>query len=291
MAESFDFASKGEPDTRITQSTLVVNKSPSPHIYEGDVKERAISRDNLRTRLDLNSRYQSTDFHDWLHRRLNVMRGEHILDVGCGTGAQSLRFLECIGPRGSVSALDISPASVEELVRNANGDLRLVAVTADMADLDEVIRARFKQRSYTLAHSSYSLYYSPSRMAVLRRMADSLLSHGRLAVFTPTTPHGLVEIASKFSVIPEPVMESLEFGPSVLEPEFRSLFWEVEINFFQSEMRVTSVDDFMGFYRATTYYSAQAEPGIRRFAESELRSKGAVIYSKNGYLIIGRDRR
>jgi len=268
-----------------------VNRPTLSHIYEGEVRDRATSSENLSTRLELNRRYQSADFHSWLQRRLNVSRGEHILDVGCGTGAQSLRFLDSIGSHGSISALDISSSSIEELSRSANFDHRLQAIAADMAALDDVINSRFKQKLYTLAHSSYALYYSPTRLNVLQRMAESLLSHGRLAVFTPTTPHGMVEIASRFSAIPEPVIESLEFGHSVLEPRFRSLFWEVEIHFFQSEMRVTSLDDFMGFYQATTYFQADAAPEIRKYADSEIGAKGSVNYSKNGYLIIGRDRK
>lgn len=263
----------------------------APHVFEGKIRDRATSRGSLNTRLSLNSRYQSADFHGWLHRRLAVTRGEHILDVGCGTGAQALRFLEAIGERGTVSALDISRESVNELLRSANGDARLSAAVADMADLDAVIRDTFTRRTYTLAHSSYALYYSPARLSVLERMADALESSGRLAVFTPATPHGMVDIAARFGPVPDLVLESLEFGPAVLEPAFRSLFWEVEVHYFQSEMRVTSLDDFMEFYRATTYYDAGAEDSVRDFARTEIDARGAVSYSKNGYLIIGRDRR
>ena len=263
----------------------------APHVFEGEIRDRATSRGSLNVRLNLNSRYQSADFHSWLHRRLDVSRGEHILDVGCGTGAQSLRFLDAIGARGTVSALDISSDSVDELLRSANGDPRLTAAVADMADLDAVIRQTFTRRMYTLAHSSYALYYSPARQAVLERMSDALESSGRLAVFTPATPHGMVDIAARFGPVPDLVLESLEFGPAVLEPKFRSLFWEVEIHYFQSDMRVTSLDDFMAFYRATTYFDPDVEGSVRDFAQAEISARGAVSYTKNGYLIIGRDRR
>lgn len=261
------------------------------HIYNGEVQQRAINHESLNTRLEINQRYQSRDFHRWLHRRLNVVPGEHVLDVGCGTGAQSLRFLEDIGAHGSITALDINNASIEEMLHKARLDTRLQAISADMADLPELIKLRFRQKTYSLAHSSYALYYSPARLDVLRCMADNLFSHGRLAVFTPTKPHGMVEIAARFSAVPDVVFDSLEFGPSFLEPEFRSLFWEVEVHFFQSEMQVTSVEDFMSFYHATTYFSADAESAIEEFARHEIKAKGFVGYSKNGYLIMGRDRK
>lgn len=268
-----------------------MNETRAAHIFEGEIRDRATSRRSLSTRLALNKRYQSADFHSWLHRRLNVTRGEHILDVGCGTGAQSLRFLDAVGANGTVSALDISGESVEELRRSAGGDTRLTAVVADMGNLDQVIRESFMEQAYTLAHSSYALYYSPARLEVIERMTDALTSSGRLAVFTPTTPHGMVEIAARFGSVPPAVLESLEFGPAVLEPRFRALFWEVEIHFFQSEMRVTSLNDFMSFYRATTYFDRNVEGAVEDYARAEIKSSGAVRYSKNGYLIIGCDRR
>lgn len=256
-----------------------------------DVKARAIDSKSLETRLELNQKYQSKNFHDWLHQRLNVSEDEHILDVGCGTGAQSLRFLEALGEQGTVSAIDISSSSVEKLLEVVRGDNRLEAFTADMADLNKIIEKKFKQKKFTLAHSTYALYYSPSRLEVIKHMADAIYNFGRLAVFTPAAPHGMVEIASRFSSIPAAVLESLEFGPAVLEPELRSLFWEVEVHFFQSEMRVTALEDFINFYRATTYFDASVTDQVRLYAQKEIRENGFVKYEKNGYLIIGRDKK
>lgn len=261
------------------------------HVYSGEIKDRAISTGSLNTRIDLNRKYQSKNFEQWLFKRLNVIPGEHILDVGCGTGAQSLRFLDAIGDLGSVSALDLSRSSVEQLINAAGGDARLTAIAEDMANLDEVIKKRFREKKYTLAHSSYALYYSPARMDVLRVMVESLYEFGRLAIFTPVSPHGMVDIAAKYSPIPDPVLESLEFGPKVLESAFRSLFFEVEVHYFQSEMRVTSLQDFLDFYKATTYFDESALGDISRYAEGQIVKDGAVVYAKNGYLIIGREKR
>jgi SAM-dependent methyltransferase len=257
------------------------------HIYSGDVRVRATSTASLDTRLDLNRRYQSVDFADWHMKRLAVRPGEKILDVGCGTGAQSLRFLADIGPRGSVSALDISPDSVASLLTAGGGDPRLQAVAADMADLASVIRDEFRQQRYTLAQSSYALYYSPAREDVLRVMAESVFDDGRVAVFTPAGPHGMVELAAKFGDVPAAVYDSLEFGPTRLTPLFRQLFWEVRIDYFQSVMRVTSLTDFMDFYRATTYFDEAAAGDLEDYARKEIEATGAVTYEKNGFLVQG----
>jgi ubiquinone/menaquinone biosynthesis C-methylase UbiE len=259
----------------------------SEHVYDGKLFEQATSTQHLTTRLELNRKYASTDFDAWLMSRLDVGEGEAVLDVGCGTGAQSLPFLKAVGPRGSVSALDISAESVQTLRTRAGNAPNLTAVAADMATLRECINSRFPVKQYDLAHSSYALYYSPQRLRVLETMRDALKPGGRLAVFTPCHPHGMVDFAHRFHAIAPEIDESLTFGPSVLEPFFRGNFWDVVVHFFHNRMRVDSVADFMTFYRATTYYVRDAEAAIAKEVGERIAKAGFFEYEKNGYLIIG----
>ena len=78
------------------------------HVWTGEKKRRAISSDDLKMRLDINKRSQSKDFQSWLRKRLNVQPSEQILDVGCGTGAQTYFMAEDAGEDGNVIAMDIS---------------------------------------------------------------------------------------------------------------------------------------------------------------------------------------
>lgn len=45
--------------------------------------------------------------------RLLVRPGEHVLDVGCGTGATALALARAVGPTGRVTAVDVSGALLE----------------------------------------------------------------------------------------------------------------------------------------------------------------------------------
>jgi SAM-dependent methyltransferase len=75
---------------------------------------------------------------------LGVFRpGDHILDVGCGTGAEAL-FLAGRGMR--VTAMDLSPGMIAEVERKAaEGGLqdRIHPVVADIRDLDRWPAATF----------------------------------------------------------------------------------------------------------------------------------------------------
>jgi SAM-dependent methyltransferase len=192
-----------------------------------------------------------------------------------------------VGPTGSVSAVDISAESVALLKGRISPHARVDAVAADMADLARLIANVFSEKQYTLAHSSYALYYSTKRIEVLDVMRGSLKSGGRCAVFTPNEPHGLVELAARFTDIPPAVPESLSFGTDFLQPYFAKHFRRLEVHHFRNVISVPSAEILIEFYRQTTYYDAKAETGIRAVVDEEIKRNGRFDYEKNGYLIIG----
>jgi ubiquinone/menaquinone biosynthesis C-methylase UbiE len=256
-------------------------------IYSGDRGERATATAYLEKRIEINRAYSSADFDVWLFGWLKVQPGEDILDVGCGSGAQTIPFAEMVGPTGSVSSLDISADSIALLNSRIPSGVRVEAVAADMADLAQVIANTFSVKRYSLAHSSYALYYSPNRLDVLDFMRGALKPGGRCAVFTPNRPHGLVELAARFTDVPSVVDESLRFGPDVLQSYFEKHFPRVAVHHFHNVVSVPSTDILIEFYRQTTYYDAQAETKMRAVVDESVKQKGRFDYEKNGYLIIG----
>jgi ubiquinone/menaquinone biosynthesis C-methylase UbiE len=258
-------------------------------IYEGDIKERATSTESLEIRLQLNNQLSSTNFHEWLMKKYNVQTGEDILDVGCGEGAQAIPFSERVGESGSVSAIDISATSIEKLQIKGKQFPQLEAIVGDMSNLQTIIDKQFRVKQYDLAQSAYSLYYASDRYVVLDAMRKALKPNGRLAVFTPNAPHGMVNFVKQFTSVPKQVEECFVFGPTILEPYFRKYFWDVEVHLFHNIVSVPSVDDFLTFFRATTYYNAAVESVVAQAVQDEIDKHGIMKYEKNGYLIIGKN--
>ena len=153
-----------------------------------DRSNRARASNLLKKRIEINYAYSSTDFDARLLERLAVKSGEHVLDIGCGTGAQSIPIAGLVGPSGSVSSLDISAASIATLQSKIPAGSHVQAVASDMADLARVIADTFTTRQYSLAHSSYALYYRDQQLHVLDVMRGALKAGGRCAIFTTNRP-------------------------------------------------------------------------------------------------------
>jgi ubiquinone/menaquinone biosynthesis C-methylase UbiE len=249
--------------------------------------ERARDSDLLARRIEINRNYSAADFDGWLLERLAVGPGEDVLDVGCGTGKQSIPFAGLVGPSGSVSSLDISAASIATLKSNIPAGAHVEAVAADMADLARVIAEDFTTKRYSLTHSSYALYYCDKHLDVLDVMRGALKPGGRCAIFTTNRPHGLVDLAARFTEIPPEVEGPLRFGPHVLKPYFEKHFKSHDVHHFHNVVTVPSADIMVEFYRQTTYYDPAAEAKVRAVVEDEVKRTGSFRYEKNGYLIIG----
>ena len=256
-------------------------------IYDGDLEARATGASYLEKRIEINRSYSSADFDAWLLEHLALRAGDDVLDVGCGSGSQTVPFSEIVGDNGSVSALDISAESVELLKSRVRHPARVQATAADMNDLEHIIENEFRVKQYDLAQSAYALYYSDKRIDVLDVMRSHLKPGGRCAVFTPNAPHGLVELAGRFTDIPKEIDDCMEFGPKVLAPYFEANFPTVTVHHFHNEVSLPSAELLLEFYRQTTYYDETAEDPMRRHAETVIAKDGAFRYEKNGYLIVG----
>lgn len=243
---------------------------------------------SLVARLEVNRKFAQSDFHNWVYERLAFQPGMDVLDVGCGNGAQAVEALKRVGPGGSVSAMDISAESVEQLRDQARDARNLTAVVGDMRNLADDIRDRFRVKTYDLAYSVYSLWYGGEHIKILDVMREALKPGGRLVVCVPNHPNGLRELVKSLGR-PTPYWDqSTHFGSNVLEPYFRAYFYQVTIHLQKNVVRIPSVDELLRFFRATGYHSAEVEPRLARYVAAEIEGAGTFSFEKNNYLIEGR---
>jgi len=101
----------------------------------------------------------------------------------------------------------------------------------------------------------------------------------------------MVSLAKKFHKIPPLVEDSLKFGNKVLEKKFREMFWEVQINYFQSLIKIENLADFKLFYQSTTYFNKKHQNRIYKYVQNKILNNGHISFEKNGYLIKGHEKK
>ncbi len=102
---------------------------------------------------------------------------EHVLDVACGTGHASLAIAQRL-PTGRVTAVDFSPAMLDEARRKA-ASIKTANITfleRDMHDLE------FPDNHFDAAVCAFGIFFSLDMDAQLARIAAAIRPGGRLMI-------------------------------------------------------------------------------------------------------------
>ena len=250
-------------------------------------KDRAESLELLTPRLHINEKCQDRDFQTWLQSRLSVKAGERVLDLACGDGAQSRYFDKRIGKNGYLRCVDIHEPSINAIKEFIYPGQNREFVVSDMMNFDAYLAS---PGMFTLAHCSFALPYASDPALVVEKLAESIQRPlGRLAISLPCRPHGMVEFAKAVHPIPESVETAIDLGESECISIFRSIFGEVDVSYFNSNLSFASAEDFMSLYENTTYYSQAHESEVTEVVNSFISSQGSLSFKKSAILLVGRD--
>ena len=74
------------------------------------MKENATNQSALETRI-VSQRSQSTDLNQWIFEQLNLSNNEKVLELCCGTGAQTKYFSRYL-IHGTLTSIDVNPESI-----------------------------------------------------------------------------------------------------------------------------------------------------------------------------------
>ena len=119
--------------------------------------------------------------------QLNLKRGDHVLDVGCGTGRNFSLLRAAVGPEGRIYGVDLS----DGMLRKARKLCRrrqwtnFVLVEADADDYAS-------QELLDGALFSFSLNTMPHHRSVLLQVWNQLRPGGRLVIVDAKLPNGLL---------------------------------------------------------------------------------------------------
>lgn len=240
--------------------------------------ERSTSASSLDARLEANRRSQKIDFKEWSVKILSPEEGDKVLEIGCGTGSQTIPVAMKIGKRGSLTFVDLSAQSVATVSEKLGSSTTQRGIVGNMDDIDDLLDP--DNEKFDLIYSVYAMYYAKEPKRLLDNLLNRLSPNGRLCILGPESPHGFVELARKYFEIPEEVDRSLNFRTGVVESFMKKNFQSFQVFIIRNPQFFYSVEDSLEFFRNTTYYSHKFEKQISEAIEKEISAKSVFVVDK-----------
>jgi SAM-dependent methyltransferase len=228
----------------------------------------------LKARIDAHARFGSGDFTGWAVDLLGAATDHRVLDVGAGTGQQTLRLAPQVR---SVLAVDASEESLTALAGSAPDNVSTRAGRFD--DLAaEPCDARFDR-----AISCYALYYAVDQERVVARIRE-LLQPGGVLVFCGPSYENNGELrrfhwalADADAPGPTPASTFMEdTGPALC----RARFSTVERFEFTNEMRFDSADALVAYWSSYNLYDPALEDRFRAAAHEHFAGSDTFVTAK-----------
>lgn len=225
---------------------------------------RATHAELLEQRIAENAASQEIDLATWIFDRAQVRPDDRVLELCCGTGGQTLRFLERLGKSGHVVALDTSKEALGALAGKVDASLaaKLTLIEGNIDSFSETLqKAELVPNTFDTVFCAYGLYYSADAKATLTAAQSWLKRDGRIVVVGPFGPNNgaLFDLVRASGVtIPSPVIDSSEhFMLRTVVPWASRNYASTSIHTMVNRVRWASPERVLNYWQNTTFYDPQ----------------------------------
>ena len=168
--------------------------------------------------------------------------GEHVIDIGCGTGDTLLAFAKVVGPSGSVLGVDVSVPMLG-FAKHRTAEAGLGNVTCALADATSYA---FEPRWADLVYSRFGVMFFDDPIKAFTNIRSAMKAGGRLVFVCfrsmPESPWFRVPIeAARPHVPPQPPVDPMAPGMFSLAREERLRGILTEAGFREIALKATDV--------------------------------------------------
>lgn len=210
----------------------------------------------LGKRIQAHDQFGSRDINEWIFLNMEISKGNSIVDLGCGTGKQTIPMAQFVGDDGNILAVDVSQEALGVLSKESEKNGLSKRIKLLCCDIDD-IKMHLKENTYDRIISSFSLYYSQRTKEVLESIRQALKVNGVLFFCGPSkdnnielrTFHNRVK-GSSSSTLSGGAIFMEETGPSLAN----EIFGKTEIVLFNNTLKFNSAESLYSYWSSYNLY-------------------------------------
>jgi SAM-dependent methyltransferase len=228
----------------------------------------------LQARNAAHQRYSTGDMTGWALDLLGARPGDHVLELGAGTGQQTLRLAPDVA---SILAVDASDDSLAIIEAGAPDNVTTLA-----GHFDDLLQ-RSCERRFERALACYALYYADDQEGLIARVHELLEPEGVLFFCGPSQANNRELRELHFGLLGEPVpgpTPAQRFMETDAARWCEARFASVERFAFTDEMRFDSPDALVGYWSSYNLYDPAIDDTFRAAAAAHFADHDVFVSAK-----------
>ena len=222
----------------------------------------------LITRIEAHERFGKNDLNNWIFQNLHIERGNSILDLGCGTGKQTIPAAGLCGEHGTVVAFDTSQeslATLKEMAKQLKIDHCIEPMCGDLDELEYYINGK----SFDRVIGSFSVYYAKDPQKLFQSVHKHLNEGGIFFLCGPAKENNdeLKKFHNKL-LKQDAVKDSIssKFMEVTAKQLAKKIFSKVEYFTFENALQFDSAENLYNYWSSYNLYDERVDASFRRAA-------------------------
>ncbi|HVX27962.1 MAG TPA: class I SAM-dependent methyltransferase [Parafilimonas sp.] len=222
----------------------------------------------LLQRINSHEKFGNNDLNKWIFEHINIVEGDAILDLGCGTGKQTIRAAQLTKPKGKVIAFDISEKALDVLTTEARRLNLNDFILTEGGDLDD-LEKYFSEQYFDHVIASYSLYYAKNPEAIFKFIHNHLKPGGDFFFCGPSKDNNADLKNFHNSLLKNEKIKESKSAHFMEETGMRlaeTFFNEAEVSAFQNILEFNSADSLFNYWSSYNLYNENIAGDFRKAA-------------------------